>query len=118
MNTVQRNFQLQTMVLCAICSCANKVVQGSGGGPNTAVDQASGAVNQDREAHALAAGFSLGLINIGRGQAAAGVATGSGGLVESLKRLVRGGAWSAFQLLACASHPLTTSLHLVTLRAI
>jgi hypothetical protein len=92
MQQIPKSFDCpQTMVM--------RVMQGSGGGPNTAVDQVSGAVNQDREAHALAAGFSLGLINIGRGHAAAGVTTGSGSLVESLKRLVRGGACGAANVL-------------------
>lgn len=69
-------------------------LQGSAGGTNTAgPDLNTGAVNQDREAYALAAGFALGLINIGRGHASSGVSAANGGIVETLKRLILGGAW-------------------------
>jgi hypothetical protein len=67
------------------------LVQGSAGGTNTAAqDAGTGAVNADREAYALAAGWALGLVNIGRGHACS-----SGGAVDSLRRLILGGAWGA-----------------------
>ena len=71
-------------------------VQANNAGTNTGgPDQAGSAVGQEREAYALAAGFSLGLINVGRGHAAAGMSVGSGGLVETLKRLIIGSSAGA-----------------------
>ena len=63
-------------------------------------------MNHDREAYGLAAGFALGLINLGRGHTASGMSHAHGGIVESLKSLVLGGAWGA-PLLASAP-PLST----------
>lgn len=63
-------------------------------------------INQDREAYALAAGFALGLINLGRGRWSSGVSNGS--IAETLRRLILGGAWGAHHswlitaLLSCA----------------
>lgn len=54
-------------------------------------------INQDREAYALAAGFALGLINLGRGRWSSGVSNGS--IAETLRRLILGGAWGAHHFL-------------------
>jgi hypothetical protein len=66
-------------------------LQGNAGGPNTGPDVAAVSINQDREAYALAAGFALGLINLGRGRWSSGISNGS--IAETLKRLILGGAW-------------------------
>ena len=71
---------------------------GGGGG--------GGAVTQDREGYALAAGFALGLVALGRGRHVAGLADlhieerlrwvdvgGSGGWVGGLGEWVVGGGW-------------------------
>lgn len=68
-------------------------MQGNAGGPNTGPDVAAVSINQDREAYALAAGFALGLINLGRGRWSSGVSNGS--IAETLRRLILGGAWGA-----------------------
>ena len=81
---------------CDICRHHQVFLQGNVGGTNTAAqDAGTGAVNQDREAYALSAGFALGLINIGRGHDSSGVPAANGGVVESLRRLILGGAWGA-----------------------
>ena len=71
-------------------------MQGGGAHGNAGgADGAGGAVSHDREAYALAAGFSLGLINLGRGHSAAGSAHANGGMLAALKSLILGGAWGA-----------------------
>ena len=97
----------------AHCSASKQVctVQGAAGGTNTAApDHGGNTVNQDREAYALAAGWAFGMINLGRGQAAAGSA--AGGALESLRRLILGGAWGATEayMACCLSLPLHANI--------